>query len=220
MKQYLLYLMFLGGCFAIPLSASELTTIENATLIDSDVNDGDSFMVDAGGRDLYLRLYYIDCLETEYNSKSDLERLREQQFHFGLEEPNDVVRFGEQATEYVKQVLSEPFTIHTSYANAPRRSASNRYSAFVETHDGQDLGYLLIEQGLARIHGKTRPSPNGKPSHIMLEELQSIPGIGPVTANKITAARPYRSVDDLLSILGIGPKTLQKITPFVMVKGE
>ena len=249
------------------------------------MNDGDSFMVNADGRELYIRLYYVDCPETAYNSKPDLERLLEQQFHFGLEEPNDVVRFGEQATEYVHQVLSQPFTIHTSFANAPRRSASNRYYAFVETHDGRDLGYLLVEQGLARIHGKTRPSPKGKPSHIVLEELQdlrtvallnragiwqstrpqsladmrkrlrddaqklkelqnnlaqvrnpddpllnlntasnkelqSIPGIGLVTANKITAARPYRSVDDLLNIPGIGPKTLKNITPYVTVKAE
>ena len=174
MKKYLLHILFLVVCVAIPLAASELTTINNATLIESDINDGDSFVVDVDGRDLYLRLYYVDCPETTYNSKPILERIREQQFYFGLKEPHDVVRYGEQAAEYVKQALSQPFTIHTSYANAPRRSASNRYYAFVETHDGRDLGYLLIEQGLARIHGKTRPGPNGKPSHTVLEELQDL----------------------------------------------
>lgn len=285
MKKYLLHILSLAIYVAIPLSASELTTIKNAKLIEADVNDGDSFMVDAAGRELYLRLYYVDCLETTYNSKPILERIREQQFHFGLEEPHDVVRYGEQAAEYVKQALSQPFTIHTSYANAPRRSASYRYYAFVETHEGRDLGYLLIEQGLARIHGKTRPSPDGKPSHTVLEELQdlrivallnragtwestqphilvetrkrlreeakklkelrenvaqirtpddpsldlnttsnkelqAIPGIGPVIANKITAGRPYQSVEDLLNIPGIGPKTLEKITPYVTVKAE
>ena len=285
MKLHLLYILVLAGFSVAALYASELTVIENATLIESDMNDGDSFMVDAGGRQLYFRLYYVDCPETSYSSKPDLERIREQQFHFGLAEPHEVVRYGEAAAEYVDDVLSQPFTIHTSYANAPRRSASSRYYAFVETHDGRDLGYLLIEQGLARIHGKTRPSPNGKPTHTVLEELQdlrtvallnragiwqstqpksladmrkrlrddeqklkelqsilsqkrnpddpplnlnsasnkelqSIPGIGPATANKITAARPYRSIDDLLNIPGIGPKTLEKISPYVTVKDE
>ncbi len=285
MKPHLFHILFLAGCVPGPLAASELTPIKNSALINAEMNDGDSFMVNGDGRELYIRLYYVDCPETEYGSPSDLERIREQQFHFGLEQPHDVVRYGEQAAEYVKQALSQPFTIHTSYANAPRRSATNRYYAFVETYDGQDLGYLLIEQGLARIHGTTRPNPNGKPSHTVLKELQdlrtvallnragiwqstqpriladmrkrlredaenlkqlqnslaqvrtpedpplnlntasnkelqSIPGVGPVTANQITAARPYKSVDDLLKIPGIGQKTLEKISPFVTVKAE
>ena len=164
----------LAGCIAIPLSAAELVSINNVTLVDADSNDGDSFRVNADGRELHLRLYFVDCLETTYSSKAVLERIREQQYHFGLEDPHDVVRYGEQATEYVKEVLSRPFTIYTSYAQAPGRSALVRYYAFVETHDGHDLGHLLIEQGLARIHGKTRPSPDGVPSHTVLEELQDL----------------------------------------------
>ena len=285
MKKYLLPVLLLAGCIAIPLSAAELIDIKNVTLIEADLNDGDSFKVDADGRKLHLRLYYVDCLETTYNSKSELERIREQQYHFGLEDPHDVVRYGEQATEYVKQVLSKPFTVYTSYAQAPGRSASVRFYAFIKTYDGYYLGYLLIEQGLARIHGKTRPSPDGTPSHNVLEELQDlrtiallnhagiwqstqprilaemrirqredarklkefrqsvakvrtrddqplnlnsasnkelqrIPGIGPVTAIKITSGRPYQSVDDLLKIPGIGPKTVEAITPYITVRTE
>ena len=144
MKKYLLPILFFAGCIAIPLSAAELIDIKNVTLIEADLNDGDSFKVDADGRKLHLRLYYVDCLETTYNSKSELERIREQQYHFGLEDPHDVVRYGEQASEYVKQVLSKPFTVYTSYAQAPGRSASVRFYAFIKTYDGHDLGYLLI----------------------------------------------------------------------------
>ena len=285
MKKYLLLVLFFAGCLTLPLSAAELVSINNVTLVEADLNDGDSFKVNADGRELHLRIYYVDCLETTYNSKPVLERIREQQRHFGLEDPHDVVRYGEQAAEYVKQVLSQPFTIYTSYAQALGRSALVRYYAFIETHDGRDLGHLLIEQGLARIHGKTRPSPDGVPSHIVLEklqdlriiallnragiwqstqpgilaemrerqreeaqklkefrqkvakvrtrddqplnlnsaskkELQQIPGVGPVTAIKITDGRPYQSVDDLLKIPGIGPKTVETITPYVTVKTE
>ena len=168
----------------------------------------------------------------------------------------------------------------------PRRRDVQHWFAitpFVETHDGHDLGHLLIEQGLARIHGKTRPAPDGTPSHTVLEELQDlrtiallnragiwqssqpgilaemrkrqreeaeelktfrqkvakmrtrddqplnlnsatkeeleqIPGIGPVTAIKISDGRPYESVDDLQRIPGIGPKTVEAISPYVTVK--
>ena len=173
-KSYLLSVLFIACCIALPLSAAELVSIKNVTLVDADLNDGDSFKVNAGGRELHLRLYYVDCPETTYNSTPVLERIREQQRHFGLEDPHDVVRYGEEAAEYVRQVLSQPFTIHTSYAQAPGRSALVRYYAFVETSSGHDLAHLLIEQGLARIHGKTRPAPDGTPSHTVLEELQDL----------------------------------------------
>ena len=52
------------------------------------------------------------------------------------------------------------------------------------------------------------------------EELEQIPGIGPVTAIKITDGRPYQSVDDLLIIPGIGPKTVEAISPYVTVGVE
>lgn len=49
-------------------------------------------------------------------------------------------------------------------------------------------------------------------------DLQRLPGIGPVTAQSIIAARPLRSVGDLDRVKGIGPKTLEKLRPFVVVE--
>ena len=137
--------------------------IENATLIEAGLNDGDSFKVKAGGEELHLRLYYVDCPETTYSSKTDWERATTQQHYFGLEDLDTVVQFGRQAAAYVKRVLARPFTVHTSRAVAPSRSATVRYYAFIETHDGHDLGHLLVEQGLARIHGVGRAAPDGTP---------------------------------------------------------
>jgi competence protein ComEA len=46
-------------------------------------------------------------------------------------------------------------------------------------------------------------------------ELQSIKGIGPVTAQKIIDFRnengPFNSVQDVTRVKGVGPKTLQKM---------
>lgn len=275
MKKCLFSILFLSCCMVTVLPAAELETIENATLIEAGLNDGDSFKVKAAGKEQIFRLYYVDCPETTA-SKSEMNRILEQQYYFGLEDPKDVMRFGKQATEYVKQVLSHPFTIYTSYAKAPGRSAMGRHYAFIKTHNGRDLGHLLVEQGLARIHGVSHQAPDGTPSKfiwkelrnvldfailkrngiwketdperllklrkLLLEEdkkweqwkkkecdnpidlntastehLQQLHGIGPVKAAKITAGRPYRSVDDLLKIPGIGKKTLEKMRPCVTV---
>lgn len=175
MPQSLLSVLFavliVFGCPALPGLAAELEALHGVTLVEDDLNDGDSFKVMADGRELHLRLYYVDCLETTYDAKADQERILEQQGYFGLDEPHAVVRFGRRAAEYVQQVLSRPFTVHTSYARALGRSASGRVYAFVETHDGHYLSHLLVEQGLARIYGKTRPSPDGLPSDQVLAEL-------------------------------------------------
>ena len=46
------------------------------------------------------------------------------------------------------------------------------------------------------------------------KELKMIPGIGPVMAARIIAARPFRSADDLKRVNGIGEKKYEKIRPY------
>jgi competence protein ComEA len=52
-------------------------------------------------------------------------------------------------------------------------------------------------------------------------ELETLPGVGPVTAAAIIDYRtkngPFASVDDLIDVSGIGPSTLEQIRPFVTV---
>jgi competence ComEA-like helix-hairpin-helix protein len=46
------------------------------------------------------------------------------------------------------------------------------------------------------------------------KELRSVPGVGPVMAARIIAARPFRSADDLKKVNGIGDKNYAKIRPY------
>ncbi len=48
------------------------------------------------------------------------------------------------------------------------------------------------------------------------KELESIKGVGPATAKKIVAGRPYKSVDEL-SKSGLSAKQVEAIKPFVTV---
>ena len=54
------------------------------------------------------------------------------------------------------------------------------------------------------------------------DELQAIPGIGPVIAERIVAYRsengPFRAVDELMQVAGVGEKTFARIAPLVTVR--
>lgn len=70
-------------------------------------------------------------------------------------------------------------------------------------------------------------APSGAPGALVnlntatLEELDTLPDVGPVTAQSILDWRQqnggFTSVDELLEVDGIGPVTVQKLTPLVTV---
>jgi competence ComEA-like helix-hairpin-helix protein len=70
----------------------------------------------------------------------------------------------------------------------------------------------------------TAKKPPLKPININVatsEELQQVPGIGPVTADKILQMRKsygaFKSVDDLLAVKGLGKKRLEKMRKYLTV---
>ena len=162
MKKFLFSVLFLSCYLATALPAAELETIKNATLI-----RGRPRTTGTVSRSMPTARN-CTCGSTTWIAwkpppapTPNWRRIREGNNTISASKiPAAVVRFGKQATEYVKRVLARPF--HHSYRVTPShrgRSATGRYYAFIETHDGRDLGHLLVEQGLARIHGKTRPAP-------------------------------------------------------------
>lgn len=54
------------------------------------------------------------------------------------------------------------------------------------------------------------------------EQLQALPGVGGVTAQRIVAFRsangPFASVDELVKVKGIGSKTLEKIRGLIVLQ--
>jgi len=53
------------------------------------------------------------------------------------------------------------------------------------------------------------------------EDLEALPGIGPVLAGRILDCRqthgPFRHIDDLEQVSGIGPKKLAQIKPYLVI---
>lgn len=73
------------------------------------------------------------------------------------------------------------------------------------------------------------PAPAATPPVIDLnratvDELDRLPGIGPVLARRIVEHRdrhgPFRTVDELLGVPGIGERSLERFKPFVRVTGR
>ena len=80
----------------------------------------------------------------------------------------------------------------------------------------------------ASIPNDRPPSAGGRASPTLIDlntataqELELLPGIGPVMAGRIVAYReangPFTSIDDVENVPGIGPKTLESIRPLATV---
>jgi competence ComEA-like helix-hairpin-helix protein len=66
-----------------------------------------------------------------------------------------------------------------------------------------------------KSHGKENIEPGKVDINTATEkELRMIPGIGPVMATRIIAARPFRGADDLKRVSGIGEKKYLQIRPY------
>ncbi len=144
----------------------EFVIIKNCELEkDKFTNDGDSFKVRLGGdkgKLMVVRLYGVDCMETNDREDYMKARLREQGFYFGVQGKDDnfkvTLKLGKGATSIVEKALQKPFTIKTKHVNAMGKQL--RYYAYVITADGKDLGELLVNAGLARIYGRADDLPN------------------------------------------------------------
>ncbi len=176
-RTALLGLLFaiLGWSLVVPHAhaAARLETFSGVRLIDDPSNDGDSFVVEASGQRLHVRLYFVDCPEATVGSTADARRMRKQSRYFGLADPKRILHFGAEAKKFTAQALAKPFTVHTAHASAMGR-ASGRVYAFVTTADGKDLASLLVEVGLARAHGVGRQTPDGTSRQEMFDRLRDL----------------------------------------------
>ncbi len=153
--------------------AAPFQTFEGCRYVATEWADGDSFVVEfPDGEQHTVRLYHVDCMEMRATQDSDKRRIREQANYYGVEDLRVIVDAGREARELVAQILSEPFTVHTSFANALGRSAKPRISAYVTTAGNESLEQLLVTRGLAKPTSVERSTPDGKSASERNDELE------------------------------------------------
>jgi len=91
-------------------------------------------------------------------------------------------------------------------------------------HDGDQVDVPMLAANASATSEVVLATPSGGAKVYIntatLEQLQTLPGVGPTTAQNIldyrAAKGPFKSLDDLDQVSGIGPSLLAKIAPFVV----
>lgn len=144
----------------------------DAELVEDDGNDGDSFKVQVDGREIELRLYFVDAPEKYLSDRWENQRRRvaDQAREMGGITVDQAVEIGQKAKSFANsQLEGKPFTVYTYWEPV---YDSGRYYGFAELPDGEYLGAKLVREGLARIHTKGPgskqkpvPTPDGASFH-------------------------------------------------------
>jgi competence protein ComEA len=188
------FLVLVSLILSIRLTAAPLEKIENCKLIATTWADGDSFQIQTpAGKSHTVRLYGVDCVEWHVSDKSDATRLAAQRRYFGVADyggsPLASIAFakdmGKAAAAETARILSNPFTIHTSFADARGDGSHQRIYALITTATGKDLAELLVRAGLARAFGVYRETPAGISAKEYKETLRDVELVASKTGSGI-----------------------------------
>lgn len=146
--------------------------LEGCTLGDTKWADGDSFHIKHEGKDMIIRLYFVDTPEESADTRFP-DRIAEQAAYFGVSSP-EVLKVGDAAKVFTAKILSAaPFTVYVCGQDARGASSQPRIYGIVETPQG-NLAELLVKNGLARIYGKKITMPDGMDSRQYVEKLGTL----------------------------------------------
>jgi len=145
-----------------PAPAASWTELRQPALAADPGDDGDSFLISHQGGRHVLRLYFVDCPEKRRHHLNR-DRLAEQGAAFGGLTEAETLRLGREARELTLRLLRErPFRVFTQWEQVFDDRRHYAHLA-VTLPDGRErwLAEILVEAGLARIHTKGAPLPDG-----------------------------------------------------------
>ena len=162
--------MFAIASFDVaPAERKQWEQLTQCRYVAAKYNDGVSCRVNCAGREFVLRLYYIDEPESDLTSGA---HVGEKRAYFGVT-IEDILATGERATERVREILQEQFSVSTRRAVAAGRSAEPRFYGLVDV-GGKRLIEVLLAEGLARTKGVAVNLPTGETSKMYRERLRDL----------------------------------------------
>jgi endonuclease YncB( thermonuclease family) len=222
-KYPLLILFSIFSLIAVVRGSDRWVTLNDCRYLPNPANDGDSFHVQAGGKEYIFRLYFVDTPETDASVPG---RVAEQAKYFAVTAAQ-TLQIGLEAEGFTRQQLARPFTVRTCKQDARGRSRRKRYFAFVQI-DNADLGELLVANGLARVFGAASDPPGMNTPRVEWRKLKQLErrakeqkiggwGIGSGRLNTRTVAQPQSSLGERLDVNTASIEALQEIPEIGLV---
>ena len=151
------------------------TLLRGARLVDHRDNDGDSFHLLHEGKELELRLYFVDVPEKRLHQYNG-DRIRQQGRYFGNLTQEQTIGIGLAAKAFTAKLLqTRPFTVQTRWQKV---FDSGRFFAFVFFDEGggrtEELSEKLVRAGLCRIYTEGANLPDGRRESEFERHLRSL----------------------------------------------
>ncbi len=209
--------------------------LDRCRLVTNSPTDGDSFRILHRGREYGMRLYFVDCPESDPSLR---ERVEDQAAYFGVATA-DIVPAAQLAAKFTAERLAgREFTVQTRWQNGLGRSQVARFYCEVLV-EGRNLGEELVAHGLARVHGIKAVRADGTRAATVVSQLKNLeltaraenrglwdtnrfarptteprrPGIASPTPTEAGAGVDLNlaSYEELLKLPGVGPKLAERI---------
>lgn len=164
-----------SGSRGSPVPSATWVELTQPSLVRNPANDGDSFLIQHAGGQHLLRLYGVDCPEKKSHALNRT-RLADQGAAFGGLTEAETVRLGLRARQFTLNLLEErPFRVHTVWEQVFDDRRHYAHLA-IRQLDGSErwLSELLVEAGLARLHTKGAPLPDGTLRADFTRHLQAV----------------------------------------------